>query len=72
MFEAKRALNEDIIASKEEADLAMIYGTGFPPFRGGLVYQMDMKTPEEIQQSAAEMSEVLADNITYTVPNMHA
>ncbi|WP_297480180.1 3-hydroxyacyl-CoA dehydrogenase NAD-binding domain-containing protein [uncultured Photobacterium sp.] len=72
MFEARRALNEGIIASKEEADLAMIYGTGFPPFRGGLVYQMDKKTLEELQQEAAEMSEVLVDDITYTVPEMQA
>jgi len=36
MFEAIRCLDEGIVASAAEADVAMIYGTGFPPFRGGL------------------------------------
>ena len=41
MFEAIRCLDEGIIASPQDGDLAMIYGTGFPPFRGGLFYYMD-------------------------------
>lgn len=41
MFEAIRCLDEGVVASPEEADIAMIYGTGFPPFRGGLFYYMD-------------------------------
>ncbi|UJF19944.1 fatty acid oxidation complex subunit alpha FadB [Vibrio sp. SS-MA-C1-2] len=42
MFEAIRCLDEGIVASPEEADIAMIYGTGFPAFRGGLFYYMDL------------------------------
>lgn len=41
MFEAIRCLDEGIIASPAEGDIAMMYGTGFPPFRGGLFYYMD-------------------------------
>ncbi|MFT5881177.1 MAG: 3-hydroxyacyl-CoA dehydrogenase/enoyl-CoA hydratase/3-hydroxybutyryl-CoA epimerase [Moritella sp.] len=41
MFEAIRCLDEGVIASPQEGDLAMIYGTGFPPFRGGIFYYMD-------------------------------
>ncbi|WP_295898620.1 fatty acid oxidation complex subunit alpha FadB [uncultured Vibrio sp.] len=41
MFEMIRCLDEGIVASPQEADIAMIYGTGFPPFRGGLFYYMD-------------------------------
>ncbi len=33
--ETKRCVDEGIVASEEEADLAMILGTGFAPFRGG-------------------------------------
>lgn len=40
--EAARALIEDKIVEKpEEVDLAMIMGTGFPPFRGGLLKYAD-------------------------------
>ncbi len=34
--EAARCLEEEVVASPSELDLAMIMGTGFPPFRGGL------------------------------------
>jgi 3-hydroxyacyl-CoA dehydrogenase/enoyl-CoA hydratase/3-hydroxybutyryl-CoA epimerase len=33
--EAARALKEGIVESPAQLDLAMIFGTGFPPFRGG-------------------------------------
>ncbi len=40
--EAALALFEDqIVQSAEELDLAMIFGTGFPPFRGGLLKYAD-------------------------------
>jgi 3-hydroxyacyl-CoA dehydrogenase/enoyl-CoA hydratase/3-hydroxybutyryl-CoA epimerase len=35
--EAKRCLSEDVVGSEEDIDTGMIFGTGFPPFRGGLV-----------------------------------
>jgi 3-hydroxyacyl-CoA dehydrogenase / enoyl-CoA hydratase / 3-hydroxybutyryl-CoA epimerase len=35
--EASRALEEGIARSAADVDLAMIMGTGFPPFRGGLL-----------------------------------
>jgi len=34
--EAARCLAEEIVAGPGPLDLAMIFGTGFPPFRGGL------------------------------------
>ena len=40
--EAARALYEDsVVATPGEVDLAMIMGTGFPPFRGGLLRYAD-------------------------------
>ncbi len=40
--EAALALLDDkIVESAEEVDLAMIFGTGFPPFRGGLLKYAD-------------------------------
>lgn len=39
--EAAMILEEKIVASAPELDLAMIMGTGFPPFRGGLLRYAD-------------------------------
>ncbi len=39
--EMVRCLNEGIVASVEEADMALIYGLGFPPFRGGIFRWID-------------------------------
>jgi 3-hydroxyacyl-CoA dehydrogenase/enoyl-CoA hydratase/3-hydroxybutyryl-CoA epimerase/enoyl-CoA isomerase len=34
--ETVRCLEEGIVASAAEADMALLYGVGFPPFRGGI------------------------------------
>lgn len=34
-------LQENIIASAQEADMALVYGLGFPPFRGGVCRYLD-------------------------------
>ena len=39
--EAARCLEEGIVRSPAEVDLAMVMGTGFPPFRGGLFHHAD-------------------------------
>ncbi|MDF7649373.1 fatty acid oxidation complex subunit alpha FadB [Erwiniaceae bacterium L1_54_3] len=39
--EVVRCLEESIIASPAEADMALVYGLGFPPFRGGAFRYMD-------------------------------
>ncbi len=40
-IETARCIEENIVASPAEADMALIYGIGFPPFRGGALYYMD-------------------------------
>jgi len=40
-LEVARCLEEKIIASPAEADLALVYGIGFPPFLGGALKYVD-------------------------------
>ncbi|MDX2423167.1 MAG: fatty acid oxidation complex subunit alpha FadB [Amphritea sp.] len=40
-IETVRCLEEGVVASPAEADMAMIYGIGFPPFRGGVFHYLD-------------------------------
>ena len=35
--EAKLCLSEGVVATEDDIDVGLIFGTGFPPFRGGLV-----------------------------------
>ncbi|WAT00410.1 fatty acid oxidation complex subunit alpha FadB [Rouxiella chamberiensis] len=39
--EVVRCLEENIIASPAEADMALVYGLGFPPFHGGVFRYLD-------------------------------
>lgn len=39
--ETVRCLEDNIVGSAAEADMAMIYGIGFPPFRGGPLRHID-------------------------------
>jgi 3-hydroxyacyl-CoA dehydrogenase/enoyl-CoA hydratase/3-hydroxybutyryl-CoA epimerase len=39
--EAAYALTEEVVTDADVIDLAMIMGTGFPPFRGGLLKWAD-------------------------------
>ncbi len=46
--EAARTLDEGVAASAADVDLAMIMGTGFPPFRGGLLRFADDIHPRSL------------------------
>jgi 3-hydroxyacyl-CoA dehydrogenase/enoyl-CoA hydratase/3-hydroxybutyryl-CoA epimerase len=41
--EAARCLEEGVVRSAADLDLALIFGTGFPPFRGGLARWADQE-----------------------------
>lgn len=40
-IEAVRCLEEGIISGPADADIGLIYGLGFPPFRGGILHYID-------------------------------
>lgn len=44
--EVVRCLDEGVIASPAEADMALVYGLGFPPFRGGAFRYLDTQRNE--------------------------
>jgi 3-hydroxyacyl-CoA dehydrogenase/enoyl-CoA hydratase/3-hydroxybutyryl-CoA epimerase len=46
--EAARVLQDGIVRTAAELDLAMIMGTGFPPFRGGLLRFADLLHPRAV------------------------
>ncbi len=59
--EAAYALEEKVVSSPAEVDLAMIFGTGFAPFRGGLLRHADavgtracLEGLERLQQSCGK------------------
>jgi 3-hydroxyacyl-CoA dehydrogenase/enoyl-CoA hydratase/3-hydroxybutyryl-CoA epimerase len=45
--EAKRALDEHIVADAELVDAGLIFGTGFAPFRGGPLHYLENGKPAE-------------------------
>mgnify|MGYP000441882770 CR=1 FL=1 len=59
--ELARCLEEGIVESPAEADMALIYGIGFPPFRGGIFAWLDnmgMKTFVELADKHADLGEL--------------
>lgn len=46
--EAGRCLEEGIVASPEDIDTGLVFGTGFPPFLGGLCRWADTEGLDEI------------------------
>ncbi|MGL6160246.1 fatty acid oxidation complex subunit alpha FadB [Microbulbifer sp.] len=59
--ELARCLEEGIVESPAEADMALIYGLGFPPFRGGIFAWLDnmgLKTFVEIADKYADLGEL--------------
>jgi len=52
-----KALEEGIVASPQAADLALVFGTGFAPFRGGVFRYAEERGVEAIRDRMAELAE---------------
>jgi 3-hydroxyacyl-CoA dehydrogenase/enoyl-CoA hydratase/3-hydroxybutyryl-CoA epimerase len=52
--EAARILDDGIVSAAQDVDLAMIMGTGFPPFRGGLLRFADTLHPRAVVDGLKE------------------
>ena len=57
--EAAYLLEEGIVSSAGDVDLGMVMGTGFPPFRGGLLRHADRMRPRTILDRLEEYERTL-------------
>ncbi len=55
--EAARCLEEELVAAPEDIDFAMIFGTGFAPFRGGPLRYADAAGIQGIVDALTKLSE---------------
>ncbi len=53
--EAARCLEEKVVANAQYLDMAMVMGTGFPAFRGGLLRYADALGIEEVLKRLSEL-----------------
>jgi len=53
--EAAFMIEEGICDRPQDMDLAMIYGTGFPPYRGGILRYADQWGLQNVQRKLAEL-----------------
>ena len=58
--EAARCLDERIIRSAGDVDVGMIFGTGFPPFRGGLLHYADSLGARVVVDALMRYSETVS------------
>ena len=54
--EAARCLEEELVAAPEDIDFAMIFGTGFAPFRGGPLRYADTAGIQSIVDRLTKLS----------------
>lgn len=62
--EAALALEEKVVDGADRLDLAMVLGTGFPPFRGGLLRWADHEGVRVIRDGLAQLSGELGERFT--------
>jgi 3-hydroxyacyl-CoA dehydrogenase/enoyl-CoA hydratase/3-hydroxybutyryl-CoA epimerase len=62
--EAARCVEEGVCADASSIDLAMIYGTGFAPFRGGPLRRADQLGLHVVNQKLGLLAQVAGGNYT--------
>ena len=56
--EMARCLEDDIVGTPAEADLALLYGLGFPPFRGGIFRWIDSIGMDKLAAASDKFAEL--------------
>ncbi len=62
--EAARALDEGVVRSARDGDIAAIFGFGFPPFRGGPMRYMDRIGIRQTVETLQELEHLYGDRFT--------
>jgi 3-hydroxyacyl-CoA dehydrogenase/enoyl-CoA hydratase/3-hydroxybutyryl-CoA epimerase len=62
--EAAYALEDEVVENADMVDLAMIMGTGFPPFRGGLLRWADEEGLTKIRDQLKGYAQELGPRFT--------
>ena len=57
-IETVRCLEDGIVATPAEADMGLIYGIGFPPFRGGALHYLDQMGLQAFLEMAAPYADL--------------
>jgi 3-hydroxyacyl-CoA dehydrogenase/enoyl-CoA hydratase/3-hydroxybutyryl-CoA epimerase/enoyl-CoA isomerase len=72
-IEMARCVEEGIVGTAAEADLALVYGVGFPPFRGGIFRWMDTVGLAHIVEASKKFAHLgKAYELTERMQEMHA
>lgn len=58
--EAARCLDERIVRRPGDVDVGMVFGTGFPPFRGGLLYFADQLGSKTVAETLTRFAETIS------------
>ena len=69
--EACRCIEEGVVDEPSQLDLAMIMGTGFPPFRGGLLRYADALGARVVHQKLSHLAAVAGENYATTALLAH-
>ena len=62
--EAARCLDEGLVSNARDVDLGMIFGTGFAPFRGGLLKYADSESLDKVVKILKEYSKSYGKRFT--------
>ncbi len=57
-IESARCLEDNIVSAAFEVDMGLVYGVGFPPFRGGALHHVDTMGMAAFCQRADEFAEL--------------
>ena len=58
LLEATRVIEEGIVRTVEDVDLGLIFGIGFPPFKGGLLFWADTMAGDQLLETLKPFEEL--------------